>query len=196
MKFLCRLIVAAALIAMPALAGAATWQIDPAHASVEFRVKHLMVAWVKGSFPDVAGTVDIDEADLSKSKASVTIAAASIDTNHAKRDEHLRSADFLDTANFPTMTFVADKIVAENGQLRQVTGDLTIRGTTRQVTLTVNELTPAIQDPWGKTRRGVSATTEINRKDFGLTWNKALEAGGVVVGDEVRISLDIELIRQ
>jgi len=196
MKLLCRLLVAAALLAIPVLAGAATWQIDPAHASVEFRVKHLMVAWVKGSFPDVAGTVDIDEADLSKSKASVTIASASIDTNHAKRDEHLRSADFLDTANFPTMTFVADKIVAESGQLRQVTGDLTIRGTTRQVTLTVNELTPAIQDPWGKTRRGVSATTEINRKDFGLTWNKALEAGGVVVGDEVRISLDIELIRQ
>lgn len=196
MKFLCRLIVAAALIAMPVLAGAATWQIDPAHASVEFRVKHLMVAWVKGSFPEVAGTVDIDEADLSKSKASVTIATASIDTNHAKRDEHLRSVDFLDAANFPTMTFVADKIVAENGQLRQVTGDLTIRGTTRQVTLTVNELTPAIKDPWGKTRRGVSATTEINRKDFGLTWNKALETGGVVVGDEVRISLDIELIRQ
>lgn len=196
MKFLCRLIVAAALLAVPVLAGAATWQIDPAHASVEFRVKHLMVAWVKGSFPDVAGTVDIDEADLSKSKVSVTIASASIDTNHAKRDEHLRSADFLDTANFPTMTFVADKIVAESGQLRQVTGDLTIRGTTRQVTLTVNELTPAIKDPWGKTRRGVSATTEINRKDFGLTWNKALEAGGVVVGDEVRISLDIELIRQ
>ncbi len=196
MKFLCRLIVAAALLAIPVLAGAATWQIDPAHASVEFRVKHLMVAWVKGSFPDVAGTVDIDEADLSKSKTSVTIATASIDTNHAKRDEHLRSADFLDTANFPTMTFVADKIVAESGQLRQVTGDLTIRGTTRQVTLTVNELTPAIKDPWGKTRRGVSATTEVNRKDFGLTWNKALEAGGVVVGDEVRISLDIELIRQ
>lgn len=196
MKLLCRLIVAAALLAIPVLAGAATWQIDPAHATVEFRVKHLMVAWVKGSFPDVAGTVDIDEADLSKSKASVTIASASIDTNHAKRDEHLRSADFLDTANFPTMTFVADKIVAESGQLRQVTGNLTIRGTTRQVTLTVNELTPAIQDPWGKTRRGVSATTEINRKDFGLTWNKALEAGGVVVGDEVRISLDIELIRQ
>jgi len=196
MKFFCRLIVAAALLAVPVLAGAATWQIDPAHASVEFRVKHLMVAWVKGSFPDVAGTVDIDEADLSKSKVSVTIASASIDTNHAKRDEHLRSADFLDTANFPTMTFVADKIVAESGQLRQVTGDLTIRGTTRQVTLTVNELTPAIKDPWGKTRRGVSATTEINRKDFGLTWNKALEAGGVVVGDEVRISLDIELIRQ
>jgi len=196
MKLLCRLLVAAALLAIPVLAGAATWQIDPAHASVEFRVKHLMVAWVKGSFPDVAGTVDIDEADLSKSKASVTIATASIDTNHAKRDEHLRSADFLDTANFPTMTFVADKIVAESGQLRQVTGDLTIRGTTRQVTLTVNELTPAIKDPWGKTRRGVSATTEINRKNFGLTWNKALEAGGVVVGDEVRISLDIELIRQ
>jgi len=196
MKFLCRLIVTAALIAIPVLAGASTWQIDPAHATIEFRVKHLMVAWVKGTFPEVAGTVDIDEADLGKSKVSVTIGTASIDTNNAKRDEHLRSADFLDTAGFPTMTFIADKVVAEGGQVRQVIGNLTIRGTTRQVTLTVNELTPAIKDPWGNTRRGASATTEINRKDFGLSWNKVMEAGGFVVGDEVKISLDIELIRQ
>lgn len=196
MKILCRLILAATLITVPALAGAATWQIDPAHAAVEFRVRHLMVAWVKGAFPDVAGTVEIDETDLTKSKVSVTIGSASIDTNNAKRDEHLRSADFLDSASYPALTFVSKKIVAEGGQLRQVIGDLTIRGTTREVTLNVEELTPAIKDPWGNTRRGATASAEINRKDFGLNWNKALETGGVVVGDEVRIALGIELIRK
>ena len=186
----------AAVLALPGLAPASTWEIDPAHASIEFRVRHLMVAWVKGAFPDVAGTVEIDETALTKSKVSVTIGSASIDTNNAKRDEHLRSADFLDSANFPAMTFVSKKIVAEGGQLRQVIGDLTIRGTSREVTLNVDELTPAIKDPWGNTRRGVTASTEINRKDFGLTWNKALETGGMVVGDEVRIALDVELIRK
>lgn len=184
------------LMTMPVMAHAATWEIDPAHASVEFRVRHLMVAWVKGAFPDVAGTVEIDETDLTKSKVNVTIGAASIDTNNAKRDEHLRSADFLASASYPTMTFVSKKIVVEGGQLRQVTGDLTIRGTTRTVTLSVDELTPAIQDPWGNTRRGATASAEINRKDFGLTWNKTLETGGLVVGDEVRIALGIELIRK
>ena len=184
------------LMTMPVMAHAATWEIDPAHASVEFRVRHLMVAWVKGAFPDVAGTVEIDETDLTKSKVSVTISAASIDTNNAKRDEHLRSADFLDSASYPVITFVSKKIVVADGQLRQVIGDLTIRGTTREVTLSVDELTPAIKDPWGNTRRGATASAEINRKDFGLTWNKALETGGVVVGDEVRIALGIELIRK
>ena len=184
------------LMTMPVMAHAATWEIDPAHASVEFRVRHLMVAWVKGAFPDVAGTVEIDETDLTKSKVNVTIGAASIDTNNAKRDEHLRSADFLASASYPAMTFVSKKIVVAGGQLRQVIGDLTIRGTTREVTLSVDELTPAIKDPWGNTRRGATASAEINRKDFGLTWNKALETGGVVVGDEVRIALGIELIRK
>lgn len=184
------------LMTMPVMAHAATWEIDPAHASVEFRVRHLMVAWVKGAFPDVAGTVEIDETDLTKSKVNVTIGAASIDTNNAKRDEHLRSADFLDSASYPAITFVSKKIVVEGGQLRQVTGDLTIRGTTRTVTLSVDELTPAIKDPWGNTRRGATASAEINRKDFGLTWNKTLETGGLVVGDEVRIALGIELIRK
>jgi polyisoprenoid-binding protein YceI len=181
---------------LPVVVHAATWEIDPAHASVEFRVRHLMVAWVKGAFPDVSGTVDIDEADLTKSKVSVTIGTASIDTNNVKRDEHLRSADFFNAASYPAMTFVSKKIVAEGGQLRQVIGDLTIRGTTREVTLSVDELTPAIKDPWGNTRRGATASAEINRQDFGLTWNKAMETGGVVVGDEVKIALNVELIRK
>ena len=196
MQTLLRFVLCLLLMTMPVMAHAATWEIDPAHASVEFRVRHLMVAWVKGAFTDVAGTVEIDETDLTKSKVSVTIGAASIDTNNAKRDEHLRSADFLDSASYPAMTFVSKKIVVERGQLRQVIGDLTIRGTSREVTLAVEELTPAIKDPWGNTRRGATATTEINRKDYGLTWNKAMETGGVVVGDEVRIALVIELIRK
>jgi len=191
-----RVVLCLLLLTMPVMAHAASWEIDPAHASVEFRVRHLMVAWVKGAFPDVAGTVEIDETDLTKSKVSVTIGAASIDTNNAKRDEHLRSADFLDSASYPVITFVSKKIVVADGQLRQVIGDLTIRGTTREVTLSVDELTPAIKDPWGNTRRGATASAEINRKDFGLTWNKTLETGGLVVGDEVRIALGIELIRK
>jgi polyisoprenoid-binding protein YceI len=196
MKIAMRIFLCLLLVILPAMVHAAVWKIDPSHASVEFRVRHLMVAWVKGSFPDVTGTVDFDEADLSKAHVTVTIGTASVDTNNAKRDEHLRSADFLDTANFPAMTFVSKKIVAEGGQLREVIGDLTIRGTSREVILAVAEMTPAIKDPWGNTRRGATATTTINRKDFGLTWNKALETGGVVVGDEVKIAIDIELVKQ
>ena len=196
MKTSLRLVLCLLLMIVPVMAHAATWEIDPAHASVEFRVRHLMVTWVKGTFPDVAGTVDIDETDLTKSQVNVTLGTASIDTNNAKRDEHLRSGDFFDTASYPAMTFVSKKIVAEGGLLRQVIGDLTIRGTTREVTLSVGELTPAVKDPWGNTRRGATATAEINRKDFGLTWNKAMETGGVVVGDEVKITLDVELIRK
>jgi len=196
MKTSLRLVLCFLLMTLPVVVHAATWEIDPSHASVEFRVRHLMVAWVKGAFPDVSGTVDIDEADLTKSKVSVTIGTASIDTNNVKRDEHLRSADFFNAASYPAMTFVSKKIVAEGGQLRQVIGDLTIRGTTREVTLSVDELTPAIKDPWGNTRRGASASAGINRQDFGLTWNKAMETGGVVVGDEVKIALDVELIRK
>jgi polyisoprenoid-binding protein YceI len=172
------------------------WQIDPAHASIEFKVRHLMVAWVKGTFTTVAGSVEFDEADLARAQARVTIDAASINTHNAKRDEHLRSADFLAVADYPTITFVSSKVMVADGTPRQLVGELTIRGVTREVTLEIDELTPPIKDPWGNTRRGATATAEINRRDFGLTWNKALEAGGVVVGDEVKIALDIELIRQ
>lgn len=196
MKTALKIVLTLLLAGLPALTQATTWQIDPAHAAIEFRVRHLMVAWVKGAFPAVKGTIEIDETDLSRSKVSVTIETASIDTNHAKRDEHLRSADFFDVAKFPTMTFVSKKVLADGGQLRQVTGDLTIRDVTREVTLNVDELTPSIKDPWGNTRRGATATAEINRKDFGLTWNKLLETGGVAVGDEVRIYLTVELVQQ
>ena len=130
------------------------------------------------------------------SKVSVTLDTAAIDTNNPKRDEHLRSPDFFDVAKYPTMTFVSRKIVGDGTALQQVIGDLTIRGTTREVTLDIAELTPAIKDPWGNLRRGATATATINRKDFGLTWNKLLETGGAVVGDEVKISLDVELIQE
>jgi polyisoprenoid-binding protein YceI len=154
-----------------------------------------MVSWVKGVFPDVKGRIDIDENDLSKSTVDVTIDVVSIDTNNAKREKHLRTPDFFDVVNHPHMTFVSKRLVADGGTLRQVVGDLTIRGTTREVVLDVAELTPPVKDPWGKVRRGASASTAINRKDFGLTWNDLMETGGVVVGDEVKIALEVELVK-
>lgn len=196
MNLLPRLLLLAVLTALPALANAATWKIDPDHAFIEFKVRHLMVSSVKGVFTNVDGTIEADDADLAKARVSVTIDTASIDTNNAKRDEHLRSPDFLDVAKFPTMTFVSKQVLLDNGKVGKVIGDLTIRGTTREVTLDISEFTPAFKDPWGLLRRGATATAAINRKDFGLTWNKVLETGGVAVGDEVRISLDIELIGQ
>lgn len=196
MKRLVNILTAVLLVVTPVIVEAATWQIDPAHATIEFKVRHLMVAWVKGTFPTVAGFADVDEADLTKATVSVTIDTTSIDTNNAKRDEHLRSADFFDVAKYPTMTFVSKKVIADGINLRQIIGDLTIRGTTREVTLEVEEFTPAIKDPWGNLRRGATATTTVNRKDFGLAWNTLLETGGVAIGDEVRISLDVELIRK
>ena len=196
MNFLYRLVLALLLVTAPALAGAATWQIDPDHAFVEFKVKHLMVSSVKGTFTKVAGTLEADDADLAKATVTVTIDTASLDTNIAKRDEHLRSPDFFDVAKYPTMTFTSKRVIVEGGKVSKVIGDLTIRGTTREVTLDVADFTPAIKDPWGKQRRGATATATISRKDFGLTWNALLEGGGVAVGDEVRISLDIELIKK
>ena len=195
MKLISRAILAILLILTPVLAGATTWQIDPAHAFVEFKVRHLMVSNVKGVFTKLDGTVEADD-DLSKASVKVTIDTASIDTNIAKRDEHLRSPDFFDVAKYPTMTFVSKKVIVENGTVSKVVGDLTIRGTTREVTLDVEAFTPPIKDPWGNIRRGATASTTINRKDFGLIWNTVLEAGGVAVGDEVRISLDIEMIKK
>lgn len=155
-----------------------------------------MVSWVKGVFTDFGGTVNIDETDLSKSSVVVTIAPASIDTNNQKRDDHLRSADFFDAAKFPEMKFTSKQVIVENGIPAKVIGDLTIRDVTKEVTLDVADYSDPIVDPWGNTRRGLSASTKINRKDYGLTWNKALEAGGVVVGDEVHINLEVELIKQ
>jgi polyisoprenoid-binding protein YceI len=183
--------------AAPARAGtSATWDIDTSHANAGFRVRHMMVSHVRGHLGPVTGTVFIDERDLGRSRVDVSIDARGIDSREPRRDEHLRSADFLDVANHPTVTFRSTRVDAPSGptgELR-VTGDLTIRGVTRPVTLTVDGLPPAITDPWGNRRRGVSAHAKISRKEWGLTWNLVIEAGGVGVGDEVAIEIDAEIV--
>ena len=183
-------------LTLPALALAATWTIDPEHSHVGFKVRHLMVSNVKGHFEKFSGTVDIDDKDITRSKVAVSIDTNSINTNVQKRDDHLRSADFFDVATYPAMTFVSKKVAkAGKGRLK-VTGDLTLHGVTRQVVLDVEGPSQESKDPWGNIRKGATATTKINRKDFGLNWNKALETGGVVVGDEITITLEVEMIRK
>lgn len=170
------------------------WQIDASHAHVEFAAKHMMIATVKGRFTDVSGSVLLDEADFANSSVEVTMQAASIDTRQAQRDEHLRSADFLDVANHPTLTFKSTRVEPTGeGEFRLV-GDLTIHGVTREVTLKASEEGRGM-DPWGGERMGFSAKTTIDRRDYGLVWNAALETGGVLVGDEVQISVDAEFMK-
>jgi polyisoprenoid-binding protein YceI len=187
---------AVSLLMIPAVSHSASWTIDPDHTGVHFKVRHLMVSTVRGEFRKVSGTVRYDESDITKSGVDVTIDAASIATGVAKRDEHLRSPEFLDTAKYPTITFRSRKVEpAGDGKLK-VTGDLAIHGVTREVVLTLEGPTPAIKDPWGFLRVGGSATTRINRKEFGLVWNMALETGGVMVGDDVDITIDLEIFRK
>ena len=195
MKNIFRIITLMAALSLPALALATTWNIDPDHSNIGFKVRHLMVSNVKGNFDKYIGTVEINDKDITKSKVEITMDANSINTNVQKRDDDLRSANFFDVAKYPTMTFVSKKTVkAGKGKLK-VTGDLTIHGVTKEVVLDMEGPSAESKDPWGNIRRGASATTKINRKDFGLTWNKALETGGVVVGDDVIISLEVEMIK-
>jgi polyisoprenoid-binding protein YceI len=156
----------------------------------------MMVANVRGELGHVSGQVTLDEADITRSSVTATIDAATINTRDAKRDEHLRSADFLDVVGHPLITFKSTRVQAGKGGALFVTGDLTIRGTTRQVTLDVETPSPEVRDPWGNVKRGVAARARINRKDFGVSWNVALEAGGILVGDEISINLEIELLRK
>ena len=172
------------------------WQIDPAHSAAHFSVRHLMISNVRGEFSKVSGNVVLDPSDLTKSSVEVIVDATTIDTREPQRDEHLRSADFLDVANHPSITFRSKQITAAGAGRFKVTGDLTIRGVTRTVTFDVDGPTPPVKDPWGNVRAGVSATAKINRKDFGLVWNALTEAGGVVVGDEVSITFEAELIQK
>ena len=173
----------------------AVWQIDPAHSSAQFSVRHLMISNVKGEFTKVSGTLVYDPSNPSNSKVDVTIDAGSINTRDAQRDTHLKSADFFDTEKFPTIEFRSTE-VRSSGDGGRITGDLTIHGVTRQVVLDVEGPTPEAKDPWGSTRIAASATTRINRRDFGLVWNAALETGGVLVGEDVKITIDIEAIKQ
>lgn len=183
-------------LALPAFAGASTWTIDPDHSNVGFKVRHLMVSNVKGSFDKHTGSVEINDKDITKSKVEVSIETSSINTNVQKRDEHLRSADFFDVAKYPTMTFVSKKVAKAGKDKLNVTGDLTLHGVTKEVVLSVEGPSKESKDPWGNIRRGATATTKINRKDFGLVWNTALETGGVAVGEEITITLEIEMIRK
>lgn len=176
--------------------GASVWEIDSAHSSAQFSVRHLMIANVKGEFSKVSGRAHLDDQNLQHSAVEAAVDVGTISTREADRDAHLKSPDFFDAAKFPTMQFKSKRVVRSSGESLKLIGDLTIRGVTREVTFEVEGPTPAVKDPWGKLRRGVSATTKINRKDFGLTWNAALETGGVLVGDEVGITLDIELVEQ
>ena len=167
---------------LPALSQAATWQIDPDHSSFQFKVRHLMVSNVKG--------------DFTKSKGVVTIDAGSVNTGHAQRDEHLRGSDFFDVAKYPTITFVSKKVTKDGPDRLRVTGDLTIHGVAREVTVNVEGPTQEVKDPRGNFRRGATGIARINRKDFGLIWNRALETGGVVVGEDVDILVEVELIKK
>ena len=172
-----------------------TWNIDPVHSVAEFKVKHMMISNVKGQFPKVTGALTLDESDLTKSHVEATIEAASIETRDPQRDAHLKSADFFDVEKFPTLSFKSTGIRrVRDGELA-VEGNLTIHGITRKVVFSVEGPTPSAKDPWGNTRVAVSATTKINRKDFGLTWNAALETGGILVGDEVTITLDVQFVK-
>lgn len=179
----------------PGLAAASTWEIDPAHSNVEFSVRHLMVSTVKGNFPKVSGVVEIDDKNIAKSKVEVTLETASVDTREPKRDAHLRSPDFFDAAKYPTITFRSTKVEKAGGKLK-VTGDLSLRGVTKAVVLMVEGPSPALKDPFGRTVRGVTATGKINRKDWGISWNKALDTGGVMVSDEVKLELGAELVEK
>lgn len=172
-----------------------TWNIDPAHSTAEFKVKHMMIANVKGQFSKVSGVLTLDESDLANSRVEASIEAASIETRDGQRDAHLKSADFFDVEKFPTLHFKSTAIsIVRDGEL-SVAGELTVHGVTRKVRFAVEGPTPPTKDPWGNTRVAVSASTKINRKDFGLTWNAALETGGILVGDDVTITLEVEFVK-
>ena len=171
-----------------------TWRIDADHTQVWFSVRHMMFATVKGQFPGVSGELRLNEKDPTKSVVEVRLDAATIDTRSDQRDQHLRSADFFDVDNHPHLTFVSRRVEPVGGSKYRITGDLTIRGTTREVVLNAEE-TGRGKDPWGQEKIGFTAETSIDRTDYGLKWNQALEAGGVLVSDEVKISIDGQAIR-
>ena len=195
MNRIMRILAIAAICQLSSSAMASTWTIDPDHSNVQFKIRHLMIANVKGVFGKVKGAVRIDEKDMSKSAVDVTIEIDSINTGVAKRDAHLKSVEFFDAAKYPTMSFVSRKVTQSGKGKLKVLGVLSIHGISRDVVLDVEGPTKEMKDPWGGIRRGASATAKINRMDFGITWNKTLETGGVMIGDAVFISLEIEMIK-
>jgi len=195
MKLSLKPVVAALVLAAPSFAFAAEYEIDSVHSSAQFSVKHMMVSNVRGTFSKVTGKANIDEQDITKSSVEANIDASTFDTNEPDRDEHMRGAEFFDTAKYPFITFKSTKVEKAGSNLK-VTGNLTMRGVTKPVVLDVDGFTSETKDPWGKMRRGGTATTKLNRKDFGLTWNKMLETGGVAVSEEVSITLDIQVTKK
>jgi len=186
----------AAMLSLPAAAATSQWQIDAHHSAAQFAVKHLMISTVRGEFHGVTGTINWDDQDITKSTVDVTIDATSVDTREPDRDKDLKSENFFDVAKYPTMTFKSKKIVQAGAGKLKVTGDLTMHGVTKEVTLDIEGPTPPIKDPWGNTRVALNATTTVNRQDFGVKWNKTMDGGGVVVSDNVNITIDAELVQQ
>jgi polyisoprenoid-binding protein YceI len=186
----------AAVLALPGHAANSTWQIDPNHSAAQFAVRHLTISTVRGAFTKVSGTVQLDDKDIAKSSVDVTIDAASVDTRVPDRDNDLRSDHFFDVAKYPTITFKSKKVEQVGAGKLRITGDLTIHGTTKEVALDVDGPTPPVKDPWGNQRAAAMATTKINRQDFGVKWNAAMDNGGVVVGDDVTITIDVELVQK
>jgi len=185
----------ALLASISAFAETSTWDIDPQHSTAHFTVRHFGISNVTGSFTKVSGTANIDSADIAKSTVKATIDVSSVDTRVEMRDKDLRSPNFFDVEKYPTIEFNSKRIT-KTGDNVQVVGDLTIHGTTRGVTLNVDDMTPEVADPWGNTRRGFSANTSINRKDFGLTYNNLLKTGEAVVGEAIKIQIDVEFVKK
>jgi polyisoprenoid-binding protein YceI len=185
----------ALFLAVSAAAQTSIWTIDPKHSTAQFTVRHLAISNVSGNFTNVTGTLDLNEKDITQSQVSAVIDVSSVDTRVSDRDKDLRSPNFFDVEKYATIEFKSKRIVNSGGKL-QVIGDLTMHGTTRKVTLDVDGPTPELNDPWGNVRRGFSASTTLNRKDFGLTYNHALKTGEAVVGDNVKIQIDLELIKK
>lgn len=186
-------VAAAVCMSAPSVVQGAQWTIDPAHTSVTFKVRHMMVTNVRGEFGKVDGTIHYDPKKPEKTRINATVDATTINTRDDKRDEHLRSPDFFDVAKYPKLTFKSTKVTKDGDSGLKVRGQLTMHGVTKEVVLDVTDITPEVVDPWGNTKMGATATTVVNRHDYGISWNKTLDKGGVVVGDDVKITLDVEL---
>jgi len=184
-----------AAFSLPAGAATSEWKIDPAHSSAQFAVRHMAISTVRGAFSKVTGIVALDDKDIAKSTVDVSIDVTTVDTREPARDNDLRSDHFFDVAHFPTMTFKSKKVEQVAPGKLKVTGDLTIHGVTKEVVLDVDGPTAPVKDPWGNQRVAVNATTKINRQDYGVKWNATMDNGGVVVGDDVNITIDAELVR-
>lgn len=184
------------VLVLPASAATSTWQIDPSHSAAQFSVRHLAISTVRGGFSNVTGTVNFDDKDVTKSSVDVTIDVSTVDTREPNRDKDLKSDKFFDLAHYPTMTFKSKQVEQVGTGKLKVTGELTIRGVTKEIVLDVDGPTAPVKDPWGNQRAAASATTKINRQDFGVKWNATMDNGGVVVGDDVSITIDLEMVQK